>query len=72
MDFKKYLIKLQNLPDSQKKIILWTAVGILAVVMGFFWINWTISDLSKLNVNLQLPQISSPVLDTVKNIQVQK
>lgn len=67
MDFKSYLEKLRALPDQQKKIILWVVVGILAVVMGFFWVMSAINNLSKIgeNVgNIQLPEIETPKTET--------
>jgi len=33
------LEKLQALPEKQKKIILWSIVAVLAIIMGFFWIK---------------------------------
>lgn len=32
-----FLAKLQNLPLKKKKIILWSAVVIIALVLLFFW-----------------------------------
>jgi len=53
-----FITKLQNLPEQKKKIILWTVVGILAVIMGFFWIRGAINNFSKIgesvkSINLQ-------------------
>lgn len=57
MDIKKkskeFLIKLQNLPDQQKKIILWTIVAILAIIMGFFWVKSAINNFSKIGESVQ-------------------
>lgn len=39
MKTKEVITKLQSLPDKQKKVILWTIVVILGLIMGFFWIN---------------------------------
>lgn len=53
---KGFLIKLQGLNDIQKKIILWSVVAILAVILGFFWIRGTINKLS--NVDIQFPDFN--------------
>lgn len=53
---KGFLIKLQGLDDVQKKIILWSVVVILAIILGFFWIRGTINKLS--NVDIQLPDFN--------------
>ena len=47
---RDFIIKLQNLPESKKKIVLWTIVIILGLIMGFFWINGTINSLQKLSI----------------------
>jgi hypothetical protein len=67
MDFKaklkEFLTKLQNLPEQNKKIILWSVVVILAIIMGIFWIKGAINNLSKIgeSVNqIQFPQIETP------------
>jgi hypothetical protein len=57
---KEFITKLQNLPDKQKKIILWTVVSILGLIMAFFWFKATLNSLSNLGGeigNIQLPQI---------------
>jgi len=48
MNLKNYLNKLQNLPDNKKKIILWGVVGVLAIIMGIFWIMGAMSNLQKI------------------------
>ena len=63
MNFKEYFTKLQNLPDNKKKVILWTIVGVLAVIMGSFWINWTVRDFKKLGETMgqiNFPEIKTP------------
>jgi len=52
MNFKEFITKLQNLPDKQKKIVLWTIVAVLAVIMGYFWVRGTMNSLSKIG-NIQ-------------------
>ncbi len=45
---KDLILKLQNLPENRKKIILWAIVVILGLIMGYFWINGAINNLSKI------------------------
>jgi len=77
MNFKESITKLQNLPDNQKKIVLWTIVGILAVIMGFFWVRGAISNFSKMGEslgNIEFPQIETsdmpqmPDLSALQNL----
>jgi len=72
MDFKtkakEYLVKLQNFPDQQKKIILWTIVVILGLIMAFFWFKVAVGRLSKIsseaqsiqNIKIEFPQVEAP------------
>jgi len=57
------LQKLQSLPEQKKKIILWTIVAVLAVIMGFFWVKSAIVNVSKMGQEFQkieLPEIQMP------------
>jgi phage protein U len=68
MAFKDSLEKLRALPDKQKKIVLWTIVAVLGIIMGFFWINSVGKTFSKISesaksvkfpeVNVQIPQLN--------------
>ena len=49
---KEYLTKLQNLPEQQKKIILWTIVVILGLILGIFWIKGAMYNLSKIGESM--------------------
>ena len=63
MDFKNYLEKLRALSDQQKKLVLWTIVSVLAVIMGYFWITGAINDISKVGQaakSISLPKINLP------------
>lgn len=63
MDFHTYLEKLRTLPDKQKKIVLWTIVAILGLVMGIFWVRSAMNKLSDLGNELgkiEFPQIENP------------
>ena len=61
MDFGEYLKKLQNLPDKQKKIILWVVVAVLGIVMGIFWIRGAMNTLS--NIGNRMGGIEIPEVD---------
>lgn len=68
---RKFLAKLQNLPEQKKKIILWTIVAILAIVMGFFWIRGAMNNLSKISgevQNIKIPQVDIP---NIPNLNLQ-
>ena len=63
LKIKNYLEWLQALPDNKKKIVLWTIVAILAVIMGFFWVKGAMNSFSKFNgemQNVKIPQIDIP------------
>jgi hypothetical protein len=69
---KTFLEKLQNLPDNKKKIILWTIVVILGLIMGFFWVKGAINSFAKFGEsvqNIKLPEINMsgmPQLDILQ------
>lgn len=63
---KNFIEKLQNLPDKQKKIVLWTIVVILGLTMGYFWFNSAIKRFSTIGEavqNIELPQIETPNIE---------
>jgi len=69
MNFKEFINKLQNLPDKQKKIILWTIVAVLGITMGYFWIQSAMNSLSKIGNSIgqiQLPDIQTPGVDILQ------
>jgi len=51
MKFHEFVTKLQNLPDKNKKIILWTIVGVLGLIMAIFWIRGVIATFYKITNN---------------------
>ena len=59
MNFKEFITKLQNLPDNQKKMILWTIVAILALGMGFLWFKISISRFAKIEESMKKIEIPS-------------
>jgi len=69
MDFKKikektknFVEKLRSLEDKQKKIILWTIVGILGLTMGFFWIKGVMYKLENLKaIDFDFPQMETSI-----------
>ncbi len=71
MTIKEFIAKLQNLPETKKKIIIFTVVIISALIMGFFWVTSTASKISQLGESLKsvdLPKIDLPKID-LPNIQ---
>lgn len=58
---KEFLTKLQNLPENQKKIILWAIVGILAAAMGYFWVSSAMRNLSTMGESME---------ESIKNINL--
>jgi len=50
MSFKDYLLKLQNLSETKKKIILAVIVVIIGLILAYFWINSSIDRLSRLKI----------------------
>ena len=60
---RNFIIKLQNLSENKKKIILWTIVIILAVVMGIFWVGNAKKSFVKIGKeisNIEMPKINAP------------
>ena len=64
MDIHNFITKLQVLPDKQKKIILWTIVAVLVIVMGYFWIRGTMNSLQKIGESVN--QINPPQIELSK------
>lgn len=62
MRIKEIIEKLQLLPDRQKKIILWTVVAVLGLIMGFFWVSGLINKLNQ--IGNELGQIELPIFET--------
>ena len=62
MDFKEFIAKLQALPEHKKKIILWTVVAVLGIIMGFFWVRGAINSFSKIGQSVE--SIEMPSFDT--------
>jgi len=61
---KTHITKLQRLPERNKKIVLWTIVAILAIVMGFFWIKSAMNKLSQ--IGNEIGQIEFPQIETAE------
>ena len=53
-----FFVKLRSLPDSKKKIILWTIVVILGAVMGFFWVKGVVNSLPKIESSVKSINLS--------------
>jgi hypothetical protein len=68
---KNYIAKLQGMSDKNKKIVLWTIVAVLGLIMGIFWINGAINSLSKLGNQvgeMKLPDIEMPQTEALDNL----
>ncbi len=66
---KDFLTKLQNLPDKQKKVILWSVVIFFGLIMGAFWINGTINRFSKIGEatkSVNIPSLNLPSTDLLQ------
>ena len=61
LKIKNWLERLRILPDSQKKIILWAVVGVIGIVMAFFWITGAVKSLS--NTGEDIGQINFPEIN---------
>ncbi len=73
MNLRPYIEKLQALPENKKKIILFLIVIILALIMGFFWVNEAISNFSKIeksakSINLPTVDVIMPSLDILQTV----
>ena len=74
---RNFIVKLQNLPENRKLIILWSIVVILGLGMGLFWINNVMHTISKIEQNFSGivggPNISSllPSMDTTTSAGLQ-
>lgn len=73
MNIKEFIVKLQNLPLEKKKVILWSIVILLAIIMGFFWIK----SIAKRAENIKMGEFIQglnlpPVGEEIKNLGQQK
>ena len=59
---RKFLEKMRGLPDEKKKFVLWTIVGVLAIIMGTFWVKSATTRFS--GIGEELSKIEFPVIDT--------
>ena len=76
MKIKDFVQKLQALSDKKKKIVLWTIVVVLGLIMGFFWIRGAIDSFSKIGQSIgevKIPQINTSDMPTIdlQNIEDQ-
>lgn len=70
---KNYLEKLRNLPDENKKTILWTIVAITGVVMVFIWIGSIMNGIEKIGKEtngVQLPKIEMPAVPALDSLKI--
>lgn len=64
VDFKKNIEKLRALSDFKKKIILFSVVIVLGVIMGYFWIKSTAKRIDL--ISKEIGKINIPSLDLIK------
>lgn len=69
MDAKKHLEKIRSLSDSQKKIIVYAIVGIIAVVMAYFWINSAAKTILDATKAIKPAEISNIIKTTTSSDQ---
>jgi hypothetical protein len=70
MKIKEFIKKLQGLPETQRKIIMWVIVGIFAVVLFSFWFNSLKKNLEKADFSNYLAPLSSSLKDANSEGQV--
>jgi len=73
MNFREFIVKLQNLPEQKKKIVLWSIVAVLGIIMGFFWIRGAVNGLSKFGEEAQkfkMPQIDTSNLPSMPSLDI--
>jgi len=57
-NLKNYITKLQALSDKRKKIVLWTVVIILGMIMIVFWARSAAKRIDDISKNIKFPEIS--------------
>ena len=75
MQIKEFITKLQNLSEQKKKIVLWTIVVVLGVIMGFFWVRSAMNKFSEMGQavgqiefpSLEMPDINPLEFDSILN-----
>jgi hypothetical protein len=64
---RKFVVKLQGLPDAQKKIIIFSVAIVAALIMGFFWIKSSADRIKNAGQSLQLMDL--PKIDIPASLQ---
>ena len=57
---KNFLEKLRELPEHQKKVILWIIVAILGAVMISFWVETALKSFGDIAKSVKVPSIELP------------
>ena len=68
-----FLDKMRNLPEQKKKIILWTIVVVLAIIMGIFWIRSAANTLEKIGEstkNVNFPELNMPDIPAMPDLNI--
>ncbi len=69
---RTFLTKLQGMPENKKKIVLWTIVGVLAIIMGSFWMSGVIKGFSKMGEGIQNVKVPEIDLSDISNSTLNK
>jgi len=56
VQIKEFIKKLQNLPSSQKKVILWVIVIIFGIILLVFWWNYTKEKIKGIDLSKTMQQ----------------
>jgi len=73
LKIKNFVDKLRDLSENKKKIILWSIVVVLGLIMGYFWVKSVILKLNNLettNLNIEiLSDFDSNSLGNSQNLE---
>jgi hypothetical protein len=71
---KKWVLRLQALPEGSKKAILWIIVAVIALPMLFLWVQGTLKKLESIeSIDIGLPQTEIiEEIQLIENVQEQQ
>jgi hypothetical protein len=71
LDWKKNLDKLRDLPEHHRRMVLFSVVGVVAVILGSLWVTELVRSVPKIVTGLSkdVPNISLPSLPTTPSSQ---
>ena len=59
MKIRDFILKLQELPVPQKKIIAFVVVAITAAIMGFFWVRSVQKSLERIDISNTIEELKT-------------